>query len=371
MRIPEFSRRTRIVSAAAAAVVLVCVAVLLVPVTRESLQDTWCRLTGWGCSRLEDPNRRDYADASGWRQRLAPEEAAAWGNYVALGDSYSSGEGAGDYIEGTADDGGCRRSANAYPERVADSFDFAGQLGFYACSRQRGASMLESLEEADSQIAQTKPHTSVVTLGIGGNDLGFTSVLRACMVRVPLMEATACRDQEEDVTSRMDGFESTLEDIIREIRDRAPDARILVVGYPRIFPADPSSMYYTLAPNDQEWLNETLQDFNTRIRRNVAESDAEIVEERQTGSVEYVGMSTAFESHEVGTDEPWLHGVLLGDFAEGVEVDHGTFHPNARGHKAFAKRVLHQIEKGPDRPLYAAEQTLDSAEPEVLASELD
>lgn len=350
---------------------LVCVAVLLVPVTRESLQDTWCALTGQGCSRLEDPDRRDYADGSGWRQRLAPDEAAAWGNYVALGDSYSSGEGAGDYIEGTAGEGDCRRSANAYPTRVAESFDFAGQLGFYACSRQRGASMLESLEKADSQISQAGPHTSLVTLGIGGNDLGFTNVLRACMVRVPLMEATACRDQEEEILSRMEEFDATLEDIVRAVRDRAPDARILVVGYPRIFTADPSGMYYTLAPGDQEWLNETLRDFNTRVRTNVAELDAEIVEEGQTGSVEYVRMSTAIEGHEVGTDEPWLNGVLLGGFTEGVEVDHGTFHPNARGHKAFAQRVLRQLNQGPDRKLYVAEQTLDNADPDVLASELD
>ncbi|GAA4891967.1 SGNH/GDSL hydrolase family protein [Streptomonospora salina] len=350
---------------------LVCVAALLVPATRETLQDTWCALTGRGCSRLEDPSRRDAAEGSGWRRQISPAEAAAWGNYVALGDSYSSGEGAGDYIEGTGDEDGCRRSSHAYPERVADTFDFTGALGFYACSRQRGASMLESLEEADSQIGQVRPHTSLVTLGIGGNDLGFTKVLRACMVRVPLMEATACRDQEEDVAARMAEFDSTLDDILREVRDRAPDARILVVGYPRIFPADPSGMYYTLAPGDQEWLNETLRDFNTRVREKVADLDAEIVEDAQTGSVEYVRMATAIEGHEVGTDEPWLNGVLLGGFAEGVEVDHGTFHPNARGHEAFAQRVLHRLNAGPDRRLYVAEQTLDEAGAEILADELD
>src|SRR5690625_5974646 len=59
---------------------------MLVPVGREGVQDAWCEVTGRGCSRLEDP-RRDYDGASGWRQRLDPDEAASWGNYIALGRS--------------------------------------------------------------------------------------------------------------------------------------------------------------------------------------------------------------------------------------------------------------------------------------------
>lgn len=370
MRIPEFSRRARIIGAAAAAVVLVCTAVMLVPFTREGVLDAWCETTGQGCSRLEDP-RRDYDGASGWRQRLTPDEAASWGNYVALGDSYSSGEGAGDYTPGTAATDGCRRSVNAYPQRLSDSYDFSGQLGFYACSRQRGADMLETLDGAESQIGRVGPHTSLVTIGIGGNDLGFTSVLRACMVRVPLMETSACSDQEEDIEARINAFDSTFDDIIDEIRERAPDARILVVGYPRLFPADPEGMYYTLAPHDQEWLNTILKRFDARIQEDVGELDAQIVDDRQTGSVEYVRMYTALKGHEIGAEHPWLNGVLLGDLSGGVEVDHGTFHPNARGHKAFTKRIVRQLDDGPGRALYAAQETLEGVDSEVLAGEVD
>ncbi|WP_242677270.1 SGNH/GDSL hydrolase family protein [Streptomonospora litoralis] len=353
-----------------ASAVLVCVAVMLVPVTREGVLDAWCEVTGQGCSRLEDP-RRDYDGASGWRERLTPEEAATWGNYIALGDSYSSGEGAGEYAEGTAASGGCRRSANAYPERVADSFDFSGQLGFFACSRQRGEAMLQSLGETKSQIGRVTAHTSLVTIGIGGNDLGFTTILKKCMLRVPLMETTACSDQEERIERNMRAFDSTFEDIVDEIRERAPDARILVVGYPRLFPTDPEGMYYTLAPHDQEWLNHMLKRFNKQVRQSTAELDAGIVEDRQTGSVEYVRMYDALKGHEIGSEKPWLNGVLLGDFADGVRVDHGTFHPNARGHRAFSEQVLQRLEEGPDRALYAAQETLDNASPEVLAGELD
>ncbi|MDA0566918.1 SGNH/GDSL hydrolase family protein [Streptomonospora sp. S1-112] len=370
MRVPELSRR-RLVAAAAAALVLVCVAVLLVPAARHGVVTAWCDITQSACPPTADDPRRDYADGSGWRRRLDPVEAATWGNYVALGDSYSSGDGAGDYAEGTAAAGGCYRSDNAYPRRVAAAHDLEERLGFYACSSQRGWAMLDTLGEPTSQIDRVGAHTSLVTLGIGGNDVGFTKILRACMARVPLVETQACTDQEDEIEQRMRTFGPTLEEIVLEIRERAPDARILVVGYPRLFPGDPDSMYYTLAPHDQEWLNTITQRFNEQIAEDVAALDSEIVAAGQTGSVEYVRMYTALRGHEVGAEDPWLNGVLLADFADGLEIDRSTFHPNARGQQEFAERVLDQVEEGPERPLYAALETLDGADPEVLAAELD
>ncbi|MBV2365649.1 SGNH/GDSL hydrolase family protein [Streptomonospora nanhaiensis] len=371
MRLPEMSRRRLVITATAAALALVCVVVLLVPATRHGLVTAWCDITQSACPPTADDPRRDYADGAGWRRRLDPVAAATWGNYVALGDSYSSGDGAGDYAEGTAAVGDCRRSANAYPRHVVSAHDFAGDLGFFACSSQRGWAMLDSLGEPRSQIDRVGPHTSLVTIGIGGNDVGFTKILRACMVRVPLVETQACTEQEEEIEKRMRTFGPTLEEIVLEIRERAPDARVLVVGYPRLFPGDPDSMYYTMAPHDQEWLNAITKRFNEQVAEDVAALDSEIVEAGQTGSVEYVRMYNALKGHEVGTEDPWLNGVLLSDFANGLEIDRSTFHPNARGQQEFAERVLDQVEQGPERPLYAALETLDGADPEVLAAELD
>ncbi|MBR7679350.1 lipase, partial [Streptomyces daliensis] len=86
---------------------------------------------------------------------------------VALGDSYSSGVGAGDY---DPDSGDCKRSANAYPQlwsaaNAPSSFDFV------ACS---GATTDDVLS---GQLDALSDATGVVSISIGGNDVGFADTM--------------------------------------------------------------------------------------------------------------------------------------------------------------------------------------------------
>lgn len=366
MRGPDLSRRALILGTAAASLAVVLLVALAVPATRGGIIDAWCTL---GACPAQEP-RDTGPEGSGELLRMSPEDAATWGNYVALGDSYSSGDGAGDYAPGT-DENGCWRSANAYPEIIAENNDFAGELGFFACSGQRGNAMLDSVGSADSQLDRLTEHTSLVTIGIGGNDLGFTSVLRTCIMRVPLLDSGNCIGQESDIDERMRHFDDTLDDVLAEIRDRAPDARVLVLGYPRLFPAEPESMYYTLTANDQKWLNEVGQQLNQQLEDAVAAADDEIVGGENTGSVEFVDTFDALKGHEVSAEEAWINGVVLRDITEGVSIDRSTFHPNAEGQHAVSERLQNRLEDGPDRPLYATRATVNNASPDVLASELD
>ncbi|TDQ48820.1 SGNH/GDSL hydrolase family protein [Actinorugispora endophytica] len=368
LRGPAVTTR-RLVLGITSAVLAVAVAVVLtVPASRSTVQQAWCETTRTWCDNV--PVGPDgEPDTDGRRLRLSPVDAATWGNYYALGDSYSSGDGAGDYAPGTAVRGGCWRSANAYPERVTGSYDFAGELTFLACSGQRGNKMLESVDETESQLDWVAPHTSLVTIGIGGNDLGFTTVLKTCMMRVPLLESGVCIGQEDAVVNRMGKFEATFEQLIGEVRDRAPDARVLVVGYPRLFPEEPTGMYYTLTAGDQSWLNETIRRFNKQLDDAVQVHDSEIADSGQVGSVEFVDAYDALDGHEIGSEEPWVNGVLLRDFATGVTVDRSTFHPDADGHQAVSALVGAQIDEGPGRPFYVTRATVHNASPEVLAGE--
>lgn len=370
MRTPTVRRRTLVLGIVACVTVLACVVVLAVPYTRGGVQQAWCDLTGQGCAEAPGwPQERP--GATGRYVKLSPSEAATWGNYFALGDSYSSGDGAGEYLEGTTGKDGCWRSANAYPEAVADSYDFAGELSFLACSGQRGNRMIESLESGDSQLSQVTPHTSLVTLGIGGNDLGFASVFKTCLMRVPLLDSRACVGQEKDIDKRMRHFESTFEDVITEVRDRAPDSRVLVLGYPRLFPAQPDGMYYTLTTADQEWINTTTKRFNKQIADAVQTVDADIREDREAGSVEFVSVYSTTKGHEVGTEEPWIRGVELRDITTDATIDRSSFHPTASGQQAVGARVRSRIDEGPGRALYATRATYENADPETLAAELD
>ncbi|CAM3940877.1 SGNH/GDSL hydrolase family protein [Nocardiopsis rhodophaea] len=370
MRIPELTRRTWVLGFLAVSLVLACVLVIAVPVTRNGVLELWCGATGRACADQPTPPG-DEPDVPDWRVEMSPVEAATWGHYVALGDSYSSGDGAGDYLPGTAKSGGCWRSANAYPQRLLGSYDFAGELGFVACSSQRGHAMLKEAGSADSQLDRITPHTSLITLGIGGNDLGFTPVLRTCMVRLPLVETDACTGQVKDIEKRMEKFEATFDDLLAEIRDRAPDARVVVVGYPRLFAAKPQGMYYTLTVSDQKWLNDTVKRFNLQLENAVNQADAAIVDEDQVGSVEFVDTYTVFRGHEVHAEEPWLNGVMIRDLSSGIKVDRSSFHPNAAGQAAFTDRVAERIASGPGRALYVARDTLDNASPDVLAAEAE
>ncbi len=362
-------RRRRIVIATSLTLVLLLVATLALPFTREGLVDLWCEVTDGVCPVEELPPLTEEEETD-WRVRMEPEEAALWGNYVALGDSYSSGDGAGDYLPGTAEPGGCWRSENAYPRVIAEEFDFSGSLAFYACSSHKGSDMIKQIGTPESQIERVTENTSLVTLGIGGNDLGFIPVLRTCMVRMPVLDSSVCVEQEEDIDERMETFEETLEEILAEIRDRAPDARVLVLGYPRLFPEDPPGMYYTLNRSDQLWLNDLALRFNELIRDVAYRVDGDVYGSRSTGSVEYVNILSALNGYEVSAEEAWLNGIMLGRLGEGLRVDRATFHPTAQGQMSIAERVRLQIIEGPERQIHVSRETLDDVDPDQLRSEL-
>ena len=361
--------RAKITLVTSLTLILVLVLTLAVPVTRDGLLGLWCDATGGVCPGEPLPPITEDEKID-WRVEVEPEEAVLWGNYVALGDSYSSGDGAGDYDPETAEPGECWRSENAYPHLIAQEFDFEGSLAFYACSSHRGKQMLEQIGTPQSQIERVTEHTSLVTVGIGGNDLGFIPVLRTCIVRMPLLERTACTAQEDEVNERMDAFEETLTEVLSQIRDRAPDARVLVLGYPRLFPEEPPGMYYTLSAGDQRWLNTVAERFNERIRDTVYRADGDIYGSRQVGSVEYVNVFSALSGHEVSAEDAWLNGIVLGELGEGMRVDRASFHPTAAGQRSVAERVRLQIAEGPERLLYQSRDRLESVSPEVLTREL-
>ncbi|WP_017589394.1 SGNH/GDSL hydrolase family protein [Nocardiopsis ganjiahuensis] len=366
---PKRRRRARITLVTATVLVLTLVVVLAVPTTRDGLLRLWCDVTDGVCPGEPLPPVTEEEEED-WRVEMEPEEAAVWGNYVALGDSYSSGDGAGEYEEGTAEAGECWRSEHAYPKVVEEEFSFEGALGFYACSGHKGSDMLSQIGTPESQLERVTEHTSLVTVGIGGNDLGFIPVLRTCIVRMPLLERTGCTDQEDEVTEKMDAFEETLTEVITDIRERAPDARVLVLGYPRLFPEEPPGMYYTLSQGDQLWLNSVAQRFNERIRDTAYRADGDVYGSRQVGSVEFVNVFTALKGYEVSEENSWLNGIVLGQLGEGLRVDRASFHPTAQGQRSIAERVRLQIEEGPERVLFTSRETLEKVDSDILHTEL-
>ena len=146
--------------------------------------------------------------------------AAFADNYVALGDSYSSGTGTRDYSLSS----GCQRGPYAYPALIkADRPNTT--LNFVACSGAKTTDVL------NNQVSALNTSTNIVTITIGGNDAGFSSVITRCAE--PLVSCSS------DVTNANNYIRNTLpgnlNNVYSQIRTRAPNARVIVLGYPRLF----------------------------------------------------------------------------------------------------------------------------------------
>lgn len=220
-------------------------------------------------------------------------------NYVALGDSFSSGEGNPPYLPGTntgspgssgsgADQ--CHRSSQAYGPLIETDLSIpASDFTFAACSGAVMADFVANLPGADAQYGegpqlnaiapagQTNPNTSLVTLSVGGNDAGFPFILRACIsavlqsrsaqadclnsIQQHLTTGTRLLEQGGIIllstknnsyrfcdTSCASGTHSpnnqvvtvpSLAGLYEQVHQRAPNAEIRVLLYPHLFPASP------------------------------------------------------------------------------------------------------------------------------------
>jgi hypothetical protein len=201
----------------------------------------------------------------------SPNNSSASSEYVALGDSYSSGEGlqpgATTYISPSNDDG-CHRSAKAYPVLVAASlnvnlgqFETYGSGGFVACSGATSKDLLNGEDGEPSQLSALSSETHWVTVTDGGDDLHFSNVLIACLdvrasVRVRgatrsytqsgiVRESRTCGDYLASANSLFEATqgsskeEAELEHVYEQIFVHAPNAELAVLNYPQLFTQSP------------------------------------------------------------------------------------------------------------------------------------
>jgi lysophospholipase L1-like esterase len=338
---PAGARWRRWVWEGAAVVVGAMLAVVGVPL--GAYESAACAWLGIGCAPGEPGGGLPEV------RRLTAAEVATGGAYIALGDSYSSGEGAYADGEPPVNDGAeaCRRSRSSYVPMVTESHEFAAGVEFWACSGATTREVLRSRRGQDPQVDRVGPVTGLVTISLGGNDAGFTHVLRQCILRLPWSDA--CLEQEAAVRERLARLGPDLRRVLTEIRARAPQARVIVLGYPRPFPRDPAGMVDNLRVEDQRWLNGMTRLLNDTIAGVVAEADKTITAFGGSGSVEFVDAYEAFAGHEVGTARPFLNGldVDLGEF----RVLSRSFHPTPEGYRRFGELINRQIADGPDRPL--------------------
>src|SRR5215469_7264422 len=129
-----------------------------------------------------------------------PAHAATNVNYVALGDSYASGVGAGNYYSSS---GSCDRSPNAYPALWAAA-NSPASFTFVACSGAKTSDVI------NSQLTALNSSTTLVSLTIGGNDAGFASIMETCVLESTSSCESAISSAEQSVNATLPGALHTL-----------------------------------------------------------------------------------------------------------------------------------------------------------------
>jgi lysophospholipase L1-like esterase len=332
----RLGRRGTAVMAATAVIVLV--AVIAIPF---SLSDGARRCKGVNCVT------RPWPAIPSPPRPITALEAATQGGYVALGDSYSSGEGAYAVAADRAVGNRCHRTSQAFYHLVAEAFRFARGTAFWACSGATTYSVLHGKSGEPPQTDQISRDTSLITLSIGGNDAGFSHVLAGCVVKLPF--SRGCQGQGPEITQRFLALRVDLKTVLDQIVEKAPVARVIVMGYPRIFSEVSGTSLDNISIEDQQWLNGQARDLNELIRQVAGDADRRIVTAKGKGSVEFADVYSAFAGHEIGSGDPYVNGLdvdLLNLVAESR-----SFHPNASGYQHLAELIDAQIKAGPGRPI--------------------
>ncbi|MDU0293459.1 SGNH/GDSL hydrolase family protein [Saccharothrix longispora] len=230
---------------------------------------------------------------------VVPAEAAA-ANYVALGDSYSSGTGTGSYY---SDSGGCKRSQYSYPALWAASHAPAS-FKFVACSGARTGDVL------NNQIGSVTATTSLVSISIGGNDAGFTDVISTCTFGTDSTCVNRVNQAKAYVSGTLPGL---LDNVYAQIRGRAPSATVVVLGYPRLYKV-PGSCNVGLSDTKRAAINSAADALHTVIS---ARAGAK--------GFAYRDLRGAFAGHEICSGDWWLNSLSWP-----VEE---SYHPNRNGQR--------------------------------------
>lgn len=245
---------------------------------------------------------------------LAPTASAQPGAaataYVALGDSYTSGNGAGSYDSSSGD---CRRSTVAYPELWA-SANSPASFDFPACS---GAVTTDVI---NNQLGALDAGTTLVSVTIGGNDAGFADTMMTCV----LSGTSACLDKvDEGHTYVEEELPGRLDAVYDAISAAAPNAEVVVLGYPHIYEVGGSCLF-GISEQSRAAINGASDHLNEAISKRAADHGFAFGDVRPT-----------FDGHEICSSDTWLHSVTF--------PISDSYHPTTEGHSGGYYPVLENL----------------------------
>ena len=229
---------------------------------------------------------------------LADPAGAAGVNYVALGDSYSSGVGASSsYLNS------CDQSTSAYPYLYQSAVKPAS-FGFEACG---GATTTDVL---NNQLGPLNSATTLVSMTIGGNDVGFSTVMEDCVLGSDSTCLNAINSAENTTRTQLPAW---LDATYSAIRSHAPSAHVVILGYPHFYDLANSSSCVGLDTTKRTALDQGADLLNSTIQTEVA----------KYANFTWESVASRFAGHELCDSTPWLHSLTwpIGS----------SYHPTAAG----------------------------------------
>lgn len=258
---------------------------------------------------------------------LADTDTDAVNRYVALGDSFT----AGPLIPNmTGQPIGCFRSDHNYPSFISEQIKPASFVDV-SCSGAETEDMTNpqstKLGTNPPQFDALTPDTDLVTVGIGGNDIGFSEIAQECAkrsIRNPFGDP--CKDHYGDeLDQRIADTAPKIADVLRGIRERAPQAKIVVIGYLRLVPEEHGCWpRVPIARGDIPFMDQTEENLNGML-----------AQQARAAGAEFVDVYADSEGHDMcaGSGERWVEGIIPSEPAFPI-------HPNERGMREVANRAL-------------------------------
>lgn len=298
-------------------------------------------------------------------------------DYLGLGDSYSSGEGAFNYLDGTdTSNNNCHLSSHSYPLLLThDLFTNAGGHSV-ACSgavmhditdksdnyrgQVRGVASLQQLQQSQPAllasimanylpgyvaqqrfVSQYQP--AVITIGVGGNNFGFGDILQRCLrpktsLRLAADTCFATYEDRQELRSMIQRTGSQLKKLYEQLAAESPLSSIYVIGYPQIAVDNGAcALNVYFSDRELEFVDELVDEINSTIASAATTASAHYVDVSQALAghrlCEATGNAVAMNGLTAGTDGGPNHAKIFGG---------ESYHPNALGQQLIEQVILKQ-----------------------------
>ena len=253
-------------------------------------------------------------------------------SYVSMGDSFTSAPG----VPVTDTTSGCLRSDGNYPALLRDALNV--ELVDVSCG-SADTTAITGVQQTPGgpkppQVEAVDESTDLVTVGIGINDFGLYSSLLFNCTQMSSSDPTGSPCRDEMATDGGDRLSETIDQIgprveaaLTAVSERAPDARVILVGYPQFVPASGQCDELPLAQGDYTYVRELGEQLGHELEAAAAAADAD-----------YLDLVAASRGHEICAGAAaWVNG-SQDDPRRAV-----LYHPFPEGQAAVAQLIEDQL----------------------------